>query len=586
VALDAICLAAIRVELSRQITGMKIDKVQQPERDMIVLSLRGPGAPQRRLLISSGTGDARLHLTEYKFENPGSPPMFCMLLRKHLTGARVICITQPPSERVLKLTLQAPDAMGVISEKCIIVELIGRSSNIILTDSDGIIIGCLRHIGGELSDKRDVLPGLLYRPPPAQSGKLDPFGVTADKWQDMFKRAVEKTADKWLLSGFSALSPLICRELSWRAYGETDFRIDMISDGGAALSREFFSLIEQAALERFEPWIVAGLDKTPRDFSYTCIKQYEDALNTQQYENFSALLDDFYTRTAQITRLKQRAAATSKTVKNAHDRLMRKLTLQKAELDKTVDRDRHRECGDIITANLHLINKGQSTLTALDFYSKDGGTREIALDPRKTPQQNAQKYYKDYTKAKNAERFLTEQIRLGENELEYLRSVIAEIDLADGARGLSEIRSELIQTGYIRPQKHSKEKTAESEPLRFESSTGMQILAGKNNAQNDKLTLKTAAKSDIWLHAQKSHGAHVIILCYAATPDETSLFEAATIAAYYSSARSGGKVPVDYTLVKQVKKQPGGRPGMVIYTDYKTIIATPDEELINRMKRL
>ena len=585
-ALDAICLAAIREELRGRITGMKIDKVQQPERDIILLSLRGTGAPSCRLLISSGTGDARIHLTEFKFENPSSPPMFCMLLRKHLIGAKITNITQPPAERVLKLTLQAPDPMGVSSEKYIIVELIGRSSNIILADCDGIIIGCLRHIGGDLSDKRDVLPGLLYRPPTAQQGKLDPFTVNIDSWQDLFNKSAERTADKWLLSSFSALSPLICRELSWRAYGATDFPIAGIRDGGAALSREFFTLIEQATSGRYEPWVITDACNTPKDFSYTRIMQYENALNTQRYKSFSAMLDNYYTQTAQINRARQKAAATSRTVKNAHDRLIRKLTAQKVELEKTADRNYYRECGDIITANLHLIKKGQGILTALDFYSEDGEMREIALDARKSPQQNAQKYYKDYTKAKNAEKYLTQQIRLGENELEYLRSVITEIELTDGARSLNEVRSELMETGYIKPQKDGKVKPVESEPMRFVSSTGMQILAGKNNMQNDKLTLKTAAKSDIWLHAQKSHGAHVIISCNAATPDETSLFEAASIAAYYSSARSGGKVPVDYTHVKQVKKPAGGRPGMVIYTEYKTIIAMPDEELVKRLRLL
>jgi len=584
VALDAICLAAVKEELSGRITGMKIDKVQQPERDTIILSLRGGDAPTCRLLISAGTGDARIHLSEYKFDNPSSPPMFCMLMRKHLIGARITGITQPPAERILKLMLQAPDAMGFVSEKCLIVEFIGRSSNIILADSDGIIIDCLRRIGGDLSDKRAVLPGLLYRLPPAQQGKLDPLTVSAGKWQDMFSRAAGKTADEWLLTNFAALSPLICREISWRAYGQTDIRIEKISDAGAALGDAFFALTDQAVSGRFEPWMVANLDNSPRDFSYTQIKQYENALNTQPYESFSSLLDDYYTRAAQIARVRQRAAATSKTIKTAHDRLVRKLAAQKTELEATSDRDSHRECADIITANLHLMKKGQSILTAQDFYSENGGTREIALDPRKTPQQNAQKYYKDYTKAKNKERFLKEQIRLGETELEYLKSVVIEIELADGARGLSEIQSELMHTGYIKSQKNAKAKPVESEPMRFVSSNGMQISVGKNNTQNDRLTLKTAAKSDVWLHTQKSHGAHVIISCHAGPPDEDTLFEAASIAAHYSAARSGGKVPVDYTLVKQVKKPPGGRPGMVIYTDFKTIIATPDEELIKRLR--
>ena len=580
--LDAICITAVREELIWRIMGMKIDKIQQPERDMVILSLRGGNVPPCRLLISSGTGDARIHLTDYKFDNPSSPPMFCMLLRKHLLGARITGITQPPAERVLKITLDAPDAMGVVAEKHLIVELIGRMSNIILTDNEGIIIDCLRRIGGELSDKRDVLPGLRYRPPAIQQGKYDPLSVTNDEWQDLYRRTAEKTVDKWLQSTFCAFSPLICRELSWRSYGETDFRVDRISDGGAALCREFFELMRRTGSREFEPWMITDAQNIPKDFSYTQIMQYESALDIRQCESFSSMLDDYFTRTSQLMRIRQRASATTKTVKTSRDRLVRKLVSQQAELEETVDRDRLRECGDIITANLHLMKKGQQVLTAQDFYSEDGGMREIALDPLKTPQQNAAKYYKDYTKAKNAEKILSQQIMLGRNELEYLYSVLQEIEYADGARDLGEIRSELIQTGYIRPQKNTKEKPTESEPMKFISSNGMRILAGKNNIQNDKLTLKTASKHDIWFHAQKIHGAHVILVCDGAPPDETSLYEAASIAAYYSSARSGGKVPVDYTLVKYVKKPSGGRPGMVIYTDYKTMIAIPDAQLVIR----
>ena len=589
--LDAICLSAVRQELAGRITGMKIDKVQQPERDVIILTLRGKGsAAPCRLLISSGAGDARVHLTEHQFENPDSPPMFCMLLRKHLIGARIGAVTQPSAERVLELWLEAPDALGVYSEKCLVIELMGRMSNIVLTGGDGIIIDCLRRVGGgELMEKRAILPGLLYRMPPVQEGKLNPMGVTPERWQELFDMSREKTVDKWLLSAFSALSPLICRELSWRAYGETDFDIGAISDGGAALRREFFALMDAAGAGRLEPYILCDADNSPRDFSYTRIMQYEGALNAERGRSFSDMLDGFYTRSAHLARVRQRASATEKTVKTARDRLVRKLAAQHEELKKTEGRDSLRECGELITANLHLMKKGQSVLTAQDFYKEEDGIfREIALDPLKTPQQNAAKYYKEYTKAKNAEKFLAEQIRLGEIERVYLESVLGAIALAEGERDLGEIRRELVQTGYIRAQKQEKrgrEKQSGAEPMRFESSSGMLILAGKNNAQNDKLTLKTASKTDVWLHTQKIHGSHVIISCGGAEPDEASLYEAASVAVYYSAARSAGRTPVDYTLVRHVKKPPGGRPGMVVYTNFKTIAAVPDEALIRRLRR-
>jgi len=334
-----------------------------------------------------------------------------------------------------------------------------------------------------------------------------------------------------------------------------------------------------------EPWMITDMDETPRDFSFTRIMQYEGAMNVRREAGFSEMLDGYYTRAAQILRVKQRASATTKTVKNARDRILRKLSAQREELALTGRRDSNRECGDIIMANMHQMQKGQSILIAQDFYALGGdGVREIKLDPMKTPQQNAAKYYKEYNKAKNAERFLSEQILLGEQELDYLESVLSEIGLAEGEKDLGEIRRELALAGYIKTQRKGKEKQAESAPLRFQSSAGAEILAGRNNTQNEKLTFKTAYKTDIWMHSQKFHGAHVIVSCGGGTPDETTLSEAASVAAYYSSARGSGRVPVDYTLVKHVKKRSGGRPGMVIYTEHKTIAAIPDEELLKRLK--
>ena len=581
--LDAICLSAVREELSRRITGMKIEKIQQPERDVVILSLRGAGEPCR-LLMSAGSGDARVHLTEHQFENPSAPPMFCMLLRKHLTGARIISVAQLPAERALILNLQASDAMGTASEKRLIIEMIGRTSNIILTD-DERIIDCLRRIGGELSDKRAILPGMLYRAPPPQEGKVDPYDVNQEMWRDLFRFAAGKTADKWLLSAFSALSPLICRELSWRAYGDAECRVDGVIDGGKALSREFFALMDAARLAEFEPWSVVDGEGISRDFSYIEIMQYENALKRFRNISFSAMLDSHFTLAAQRTRVNQRASAMLKMITTARERVSRKLAIQREEMKKAAGRDELRVCGDLITANIHLIGKGQTELITEDYYSENGSMRSIALDAKKNPQQNAARYYKEYAKAKSAEKYLAEQITYGENELAYLESVIDEIGRAEGERDLNEIRGELEQTGYCKGVERSKTRQAPAAPMRFLSSSGLEITVGKNNAQNDALTLKTALKSDVWLHAQKVTGSHVIIACGGSQPDTRSLSEAAAIAAFYSSARSSGKAAVDYAFVKHVKKPPGARPGMVIYSNYKTIFASPDEELVNRLRR-
>ena len=587
--LDAICVSAVKNELAKQIRGKKIDKIQQPERDVIILSLRGnpqhgEGGQTQRLLISVGADDARVHLTEHKFENPKAPPMFCMLLRKHLTGARIIDIEQPQSERVLSLRLETSSAMGVQSEKCLIVEMIGRLSNIVLKDSDGIIIDCSRRIGGELTGKRSVLPGLFYRDPPPQEGKLDPLNVTVTEFKGLLKNAGDKTVEKWLNSRFIAISPLICREIAWRAYGETDYRIDSIIDNGTALTGEFFALMTDVKEGNYEPWLLVTEDDVPKDFSFTRTGQYENACKALLAESFSQLLDGFYTRSEQNRRLSQRSSATLKLLTNTKDRLIRKLATQRVELGETTKGDYYRECGDIVTANLHVMKKGQTSLIADDFYSENKKTREIILDPLKSPQQNAALFYKKYKKSKNAVKTITEQIKKGEMELNYVTSVIDQINRVENESDLNEIRNELVLTGYIKSYKQQKTKEKESAPHRFKSTSGLIIFAGKNNIQNDKLTLKTAARSDIWLHAQKIHGSHVIISCAGSSPDEKTITEAAAIAAFYSAARTSGKVPIDYTLVKNVKKQPAGRPGAVIYSDFKTILVKPDEELVKRLR--
>jgi predicted ribosome quality control (RQC) complex YloA/Tae2 family protein len=348
------------------------------------------------------------------------------------------------------------------------------------------------------------------------------------------------------------------------------------------LRSEFFALMGQVESNDYEPWLIVNDEDKPYDFSYTRIKQYDGAYRTKRAKCFSSMLDEFFTRSAQERRIRQRSAATLKSMSTARDRLIRKMASQKHELEETSKRDYLRECGDIITANMHLLKKGQQSFIAEDFYAGGAEMREIKLDPLKTPQQNAASYYKAYTKAKNARGSLAAQLQRGEAELVYIESVIEQIQRVENEQDLNEVRDELELTGYIRAQRQQKKKQAESSALRFLSTTGMKVFAGRNNMQNDKLTLKTASKSDIWLHAQKIHGAHVIISCEGAAPDEKTLHEAASIAAYYSAARADAKVPVDYTHVKNVKKLPGGRPGMVIYTDYKTIIAAPDEELLRR----
>ncbi|MDR2357627.1 MAG: NFACT family protein [Oscillospiraceae bacterium] len=581
--LDAVCLSAVAGETARRVTGMKIDKIQQPEGDLLLFALRGRGGAER-LLISAGSGDARCHLTQARFENPPSPPMFCMLLRKHLTNATIERIVQPPRERMLDISLKAPGITGDTDDRRLVLELMGRAANVILTDGDGVIIDCMRRVGGDLSERRQLLPGLRYRPPPAQN-KLDPLGVDGRALPGMLSGAPgDGGVDKWLLDAFFGLSPLICRELQYRAYGDVGIRVSqaVALDGGLRLADAFESAMEDIRRGRFTPFLLSDAAGEPFDFSYARITQYEDALTGREAASFSALLDEFYTVRAARERVRRRAADMTKTVKTSLDRAVRKTEVRRVELSRAREREQYRERGDIIMANIRNVRRGDTLLRAPNLYAEDGAECEIELDPLKTPQQNAARYYKEYTRRKNAEDHMAGQILAGEREIEYLQSVLEEISKAGGESDLSEIREELANSGYLKAKKGARAaKRARSAPMSFTSASGVRILVGRNNTQNDELTHRAAARFDIWMHAQKTPGSHVIVKTDGARPDDVTLRQAAALAAWYSGARGLPRVAVDCCPVRNVKRQPGGRPGMVFYTGFDTIFAEQDKYVDN-----
>lgn len=583
--LDAIAVYALANELRSALVGAKIDKVQQPSKETVILSVRGSGRNEK-LLISAGTGTARVNLQSEAFENPQTPPMFCMLLRKHLVGARIAGLSQPNMERMLVFDLDTRDEMGMESKKQLIVELMGRNSNIILTDADRHIIDSQRRVDGDMSRVRQVAPGLIYREPPAQA-KPGFFSVSAHEREEMWERAeAEKPADRWLMDTFSGLSPLVCREVCYLASGDASKPIALFSDSErAAFAAGMTALETRVRTMDFVPTMLV-VDEKPFDFSFMPILQYENTTISQSYPDFSSMLEDFYTKKDKQEQMKRKSQALYKSVRSAHERAVRKLTARYDELKKTENRDMSRKYGDLITANFYRIKKGDRSAEVEDFFEEDCPKLRIPLDALKTPQQNAARYYKDYTKAKTAEKYLGDLIEKGEKEEEYLQSVLEEILRCENDRDLAEIRRELTQTGFLREKKTVKnEKIKESSPLRFLSSSGTEILAGKNNAQNDRLTTKMARRTDIWLHAQKLHGSHVIISCGGEEPDERTIFEAAVIAAYYSQGRDGGKIPVDYAQARFVKKPSGSMPGKVIYTDFRTLVVTPDERLVSALRR-
>ena len=568
--LDAITLHALTLEL-KAAEGARIDRVQQPEKDKILLSLRTREG-NRRVLISAAASGARVHFTAESFENPAEPPMFCMLLRKHLIGAHIRKIEQPDWERMLLIRLDTRDEMGDESEKTLAVELIGRSANVILVGADGRIIDCLRRMeyGGE---GRGVLPGMIYRLPPKQE-KLHFLTCSAEELRYAIDAMEEGTElDKALIQSFSGLSPLICRELAYRSRNSKDL-----------LEKNALSLRETVEADDFSPMLVS-LDDTAKDFSFLSINQYGTAGKNERFDSFSELLDSFYARRDRAESRKRRSRELMKTVKTAYERTVRKLSVQKEELAQTENREEIRRQAELITANMYRIRKGQRELLCENYFEEDYPEIAIPLDPLKTPQQNAAALYKEFTRKKAAKEHLTTLIGEGEKQCDYLAAVLDEIERAENERDLADIRRELKETGYLKKTKTTKADRAKPQaPLRFISSDGLEILVGRSNMQNDELTFKLARRTDLWLHVQKLHGSHVVLRTDGIEPPLRSIEEAASLAAYYSQGREAGKIPVDITQIRFVKKPAGALPGAVLFTDYSTVFAAADEKLAEKLK--
>ena len=593
-AFDAFFLRAVLDEIRDKAIHARIDKIHQPSRDTVILQLKG-NEGRYKLLLAPNPAAPRLHLTTASPENPPEPPMFCMLLRKHLLGARLAEVNQITMERWAEFTFDCTDEMGYPVQKRLVAELMGRTCNLYLLGPDGRIMDCLRRIGLDETTKRPALPGLMYQQPDpidkinpldischceAQStvaiphGNAESSGIATSFEQLLISPGADILSDR-LMDNLGGLSPLVCREAALFACGDTDARVEGLNIPETAEKLEIFFAEH---LNHPKPCYYASPDGTPKQFAFCPIRQYG---KWEEGGSFGELLDHFYTVRDRKDAMRQKSGAVRKTVQNLCQRLKRKLAIQEKELTATFDRERLRQLGDIVTANIHKIRKGETLLLAEDFYDEEMKTIEIPISPILSPQQNAAKFYKDYTRMKNAEKELTKQMELAEQELNYLQSVLEELNRAETEAELDEIRQELQSGGYVKADTGKRKmKAGKLPPMRFESTDGYPIFVGRNNRQNDELTFKSARKDDLWLHASKVHGSHVIIACAGVTPPDDTVTQAAQLAAYYSESTGGQNIAVDVTPVKQVKKLPGAKPGMVIYHSYRTVIANPYKDIV------
>ena len=561
-AFDGMMMSLIRRELLSSLLGARVAQVYQPARDELVFSFRTYDKT-KKLLVRLSEG-ARVHLSVSEIENPKTPPMICMLLRKRLSGARLVAIEQPEHERILLFRFDAINEIGDREALTLAVEIMGRYSNAVLLDGNENVIDSLRRIDFSESEERVLLPKMKYELP----AKQDKLYLADHSAGEITSRIIAQGADdRAALSVIQGISPIIAREIIYRAEQAQEFE--------KGLTEQIVLLEEIEKTGVGQPTMVYKADGSPMDTSFLSVTQYEGALPVKSYDSFSQMLDDFYIERDKRARIKAKTADLTKILKTATERLSRKINLQRADLKKCADREELRIKGDLLQANLYRVKKGESVVTVENFYDENGGELTIPLNPALSPAQNAQRYYKEYNKAKTRELKLKEQIALAGEELLYIESVQDMLSRAETEQELSGIRTELSEQGYIKANKGKRMKEKPLPPLEYTSRDGFIIWVGRNNRQNDLLTLKTANKNDIWLHTKNIPGSHVIVCSNGRAVPDTTIEEAARLAASHSKARESSQVPVDYTLVKNVSKPQGAKPGRVIYVNYKTVYVTP-----------
>ncbi|MBO5944809.1 MAG: NFACT family protein [Clostridia bacterium] len=579
-ALDGITLGLVKKELGTYLIGSKIDKVHQPSKNELVFILRTRNGGYRLYLSCDGQSP-RVHMTRYNLENPKVPPMICMLLRKRLLGAVLTDIKQVRNDRILIFEFDGTTDIGDKTKYYVICEIMGQRSNIIICDVDYKIIDAIKRVDEEKSSVREILPGLKYELPPIPE-KCDILTDGAEKLLEETLKRPEKMLSKSVLDTVEGISPIVSREIAYRTvFGDkqTGMLLDIEKE---RLLAEIETVKNEISENKF--YMLCSVDGTPFDFSFANIRQYGNALIKKEYDSISELLDDFYFEKDRINRTKRKASDLFKILNSAVERTSRKINNRRLELEKSENREQLRIYAELITANQYRLTEKSSVYTVENYYDNCNSV-DIPVNPALSAQQNAQKYFKEYKKAANAEKLLHNLIEDGEQELIYLDTVLDNLARAVSDREITEIREELEKGGYVKIKKGNKQKKEKPlPPIEFKSSDSFTILVGRNNVQNDTLTLKTAKNYDMWLHVQKHAGSHTVIIADKKEITKTAIFEAACIAAYHSKAKESSSIAVDYTLIKNVKKPVGAKPGKVIYNTYNTVYVTPQKELVEKLK--
>lgn len=577
---DGIVTKCVVDELREQLDGGRIDKIFQPEKDELLINIRAKGE-NLRLLLCANPNFPRIHLTNVSKENPMVPPTFCMLLRKHMSGGKITDILFHDFERIVTICVEAVNELGDLVTKKLVIEIMGRHSNIILLNNEDKILDAVKHVDKEISSVREIMPARQYILPPQQD-KQDPMTFDASSFLDTFDKPIN--VEKAFLEILKGFSPLLCREITARA--GVDGRkswADIIMVEKAALKSALEDVLTAIKTGSFTPTIAFTDSSMTKQVDYHCIglKQYT---YKKEFKSISEAIDSFYTSIDFEDRLKQKKASLQKNLTNLIERCAKKITIQKDTLREVAGREQLQLYGELLTANLYNLPSGEKLARVLNYYSEKEEFIDIPLDENLSPSANAQRYFKKYAKAKTTYEYTSKQLQESLSEQDYLDSVQIMLDNSTTTQEIDEIRQELASQGYISGKTGSKKKKEKaSSPLTFVSSDGLTIRVGRNNIQNDTLTLKQASSNDIWLHTKTIPGSHVVIQKVQGIIPDRTLLEAAIIAAYHSKAKMSSNVEVDYTEIRNVKKPSGAKPGKVIYENYKTLVVNPDKELVEKL---